>query len=233
MNFSLLLGPVFFLDFEVPERISFGGGQRLAIQRLPGGGRVIDAMGRDDADLVWSGIFTGPDAADRARLLDALRVQGAVLPLTWDAFFYSVVIARFEAEYAHANWVPYKLTCTVLRDEAASAAAPGSDLAGSVLADLASASGAIDTGAATVAITAAEATSRGTAGYAAATVAVSALATQLNTTIATNETTLSAASLATAAGLTQAADAAGTLAAATRARGYVARATVNLANAGT
>jgi hypothetical protein len=233
MNGSLLLGPVFFLDFEVPERIAFGGGQRLAIHRLPGGGRVIDAMGRDDADLVWSGIFTGPEAADRARLLDALRVQGAVLPLTWDAFFYSVVIARFDAEYAHPNWVPYKITCTVLRDEATGVAAPVTDLSGSVFADLASAGRAIDTTAATVALAAAGATSRGTATYAAATTAVSALATQLNAAAATAEATLSATPLNTATGLTQAADAAGTLAAATRASGYVARAAVNLANAST
>jgi hypothetical protein len=230
---SLLLGPVLFLSFEVPERIAFGGSQRLAIHRLPGGGRVIDALGRDDADIVWSGVFTGPDAADRARLLDALRADGAVLPLTWDAFYYSVVIARFEADYAHVNWVPYKLTCTVLRDEAASAAIASSDLAGGLSADLASASVGIDASVAIAALAQPGATSRGTSSYAAAVVAVGGLTTQLAATLAASEASLTAASLATASGLSAAAAAAGTLAATTQAQGFVSRASVNLANAST
>lgn len=83
----LVLGPVAFADFEIPERIAFGGTQRLAVHKLPGGLRVIDALGRDDRELTWSGIFAGPDATARSRLLDLLRARGAVLPLTWDVFF--------------------------------------------------------------------------------------------------------------------------------------------------
>jgi hypothetical protein len=228
---SLLLGPVLFLDFEVPERIAFGGAQRLAVHHLPGGGRVIDALGRDDADIAWSGTFSGPDAPDRARLLDVLRAQGAVLPLTWDAFFYAVVIARFEADYAHPNWVPYKLTCTVLRDEAASPAIAPPDLGSDLLADLATAAAAIDTSQAIGLLQAKGATSRGTAAYAAAVTAVSGLSASLASTIATADTILAATPLATQAGLGQAADTAGTLAAATQANGFVGRAAVNLANA--
>ena len=90
-DFSLTLGPVAFAGFELPSSITIGGHQRLAIHRLPGGLRIIDALGPDPADIAFSGIFTGPDAADRARLLDALRVAGAALPLAWDAFMYTVV----------------------------------------------------------------------------------------------------------------------------------------------
>src|ERR1700759_4325505 len=99
MTDFLLLGSVTFQDFELPPRIVFGGAQRLAIHRLPGGARVIDAMGRDDGEISWSGAFSGADAADRARQLDLVRAQGAVLPLAWDAFAYLVVIARFAADY--------------------------------------------------------------------------------------------------------------------------------------
>ena len=98
-DFSLTLGPVAFAGFELPSSITIGGRQRLAIHRLPGGIRVIDALGPDPADIAFSGIFTGPDAADRARLLDALRVTGASLPLAWDAFLYTVIIENFEADY--------------------------------------------------------------------------------------------------------------------------------------
>src|SRR5690242_17085448 len=82
----LVLGPVAFSDFEVPERIRFGGAQRLTVHKLPGGARVIDALGPDDTELGWSGIFAGPDATERALLLDQLRVRGAVLPLkSWNS----------------------------------------------------------------------------------------------------------------------------------------------------
>ena len=91
----LVLGPLLLQDFEVPERISWGGAQRLAVHRLPGGARVIDAMGRDDAQIAWTGIFSGADGGARARLVDLMRADGSVWPLTWDNFFYSVVIAEF------------------------------------------------------------------------------------------------------------------------------------------
>jgi hypothetical protein len=217
----------------LPERIGFGGTQRLAVHRLPGGGRVIDALGRDDADIAWSGIFTGPDASARARLLDGMRVAGAALPLTWDAFYYTVLIERFEAQYAHPTWVPYKLSCTVLRDEAAPVAIATPDLVGSLLADLTVAAVATDTSAAVAAIAASGATNRGTAAYAAADGAVRAASVGLDATIATSGAMLATAEPNTAAGLDRAADTAGTLAAAALASGYVRRAAVNLAAAGT
>jgi hypothetical protein len=85
----LLFGPVLFQDFELPASITWGGAHSLAIHRLPGGARIIDAMGRDDADITWSGIFSGEDASFRARALDLMRAEGSVWPLTWDSFFYS------------------------------------------------------------------------------------------------------------------------------------------------
>jgi hypothetical protein len=115
----LSLGPISFQAFELPGSISWGGAQQLAIHRLPGGTRIIDAMGRDDADIMWSGVFTGPDAAARARLLDLMRSEGNCWSLTWDSFFYSVIVARFEADQQRPNWIPYKISCCVLRDEAA------------------------------------------------------------------------------------------------------------------
>src|SRR4051812_20099813 len=106
----LLLGPVVFQDFEIPSGVNFGGKQRLALHRLPGGERVIDALGRDDAEIGFSGIFTGPDATLRARSLDELRSAGVMLPLTWDIFYYTVLISDFHADYRNGSWNPYSLT---------------------------------------------------------------------------------------------------------------------------
>ena len=103
---ALLLGPIVFQDFEIPSGINFGGRQRLALHRLPGGFRVIDALGRDDAQISFAGIFTGSDATLRARSLDELRVAGIALPLTWDVLFYTVLISDFHADYRNGWWIP-------------------------------------------------------------------------------------------------------------------------------
>ena len=140
-NTTLLLGPVVFQDFEVPCGINFGGKQRLAVHRLPGGVRVIDALGRDDADICFAGIFCGDDATLRARLMDEMRASGALLPLTWDVFFYTVVISQFQADYATTNWIPYRITCTVLRDEASALIEAALSLGATVLSDIGTAVG--------------------------------------------------------------------------------------------
>lgn len=137
----LVLGPVAFHDFEVPERITFGGTQKLAVHELPGGGRVIDVMGAQSADLVWSGVFSGADASERARLLDSLRLLGAQVALTWDVFAYIVVVERLEAEYSSPWWIPYHLTCKVVQDPIADLVGLGATLVSQVVSDIVTAAG--------------------------------------------------------------------------------------------
>jgi len=225
MSDYLLLGPVLFQDFEVPAQIGFGGAQRLAVHVLPGGARVIDAMGRDDADIVWSGAFSGPDGADRARLLDLLRAEGGVLPLAWDAFCYLVVIARFEANYQHVNWVPYRLVCKVVQDQTQAAVALAVSLATGLASDLAAAGSVAS--AALAAVAASGATAAGSAAYAAATGSVAAAAAQIAAGMA-----VAGSSLLAAGDPASAAAAAGSLASLADAQGYVGRAQANLVNAG-
>ena len=122
---SLILGPVVFRNFEIPERINFGGQQQLTVHKLIGGGRVVDAMGADPSDRTWSGRFQGRDATMRARLLDSLCAAGASLPLTWGGFFYLVVIRSFEAQYERFYQILYKISVTVVSD-------PAGQIAGSV-----------------------------------------------------------------------------------------------------
>jgi hypothetical protein len=117
-NVVVTLGDVSFQDFEVPEKISFGGTQRLAVQELIGGGRVVDALGYDDGEISFSGIFSGDDAAQRAQTLDTERAAGAVLALFWDQYFYNVVIAEFAADYEKPWWIPFALRCIVASDPA-------------------------------------------------------------------------------------------------------------------
>lgn len=242
----LVLGPVAFSDFEIPERIQFGGAQRLAVHKLPGGQRVIDALGRDDCEITWCGIFAGPDATERARLLDLLRAQGALLPLTWDVFFYTAVICSFEAEYSKNWWIPYRITCTVLRDEAGGLidfpVAPGnqppSDIAAAAV--LTSGTG-IDLSPLQAAIAAPAATTPGSAAYLAAQGIAGQAQAQIGSDLAAAEAQLSAAAPAAVpmgqgsvnagiAAIGEAAKAAAQLGVLAAARGYLGRAIVNLAN---
>jgi hypothetical protein len=236
MATNLLLGAVLFQSFELPARIRWGGAQRLKVHRLPGGARVIDAMGRDDAQITWSGVFSGPGAGDRARLLDVMRAGGAVWPLSWDSFFYSAVIAEFRADYARVNWIPYRIACTVLRDETAALLNGAASLAADALADLslaASAGSSVDFSGALAAMAVPEAETVGTAAYGAAVVSVSGAAAQIAAGVSAGEAALAVTSLGDAVGLGQAGAVCGNLAALTNARGYVMRTQANLQNAST
>jgi hypothetical protein len=129
---------------EVPEKINFGGKQRVAVQALIGGGRVISVLGIDDGEISFSGIFTGADAADRAQILDVARALGATLPLVWDRFFYAVVISEFTAEYRKPNLIPFTIHCEVVTDPVAALAAMAAPFASLVGNDLTAAAALSD-----------------------------------------------------------------------------------------
>lgn len=113
----LQLGAFAFASFEVPEEIRFGGTQRLSVKELVGGKRVLDAMGRADRPLEWSGLFTGQDASARAQFLDSLRVGGLPQDLSWGQFKYQVVVRDFEASYQRFYRIPYHIVCEVSADQ--------------------------------------------------------------------------------------------------------------------
>lgn len=222
-DFSLTLGPVAFAGFELPSSITLGGRQRLAIHRLPGGLRIIDALGADPADLAWSGIFTGPDAAIRARTLDTLRITGTPLPLAWDAFLYTIVIESFEADYRSPWWIPYRISCAVVRDEAAALIAGVIGLLPGITVDLAAAG--TYAAAAAIAIGTNGATTVGTGAYASATQSLGNTVISIDAQIAAAEPTIQAVDVPAAA------EACGNLAQLTAARAYAARAARNLSTA--
>jgi hypothetical protein len=137
----LILGPVVFEQFEVPEQINFGGWQRIAVHRLVGGGRVIDAMGPEEPEISFEGVFSGSTSVLRARSLDVLRRTGEPIPLIWDSFYYTVLVRQFTAMYTSATWIPYSVSCAVIRDEAAGLVDMAVDLTATVLGDIVNAAG--------------------------------------------------------------------------------------------
>ena len=138
---ALSLGGVVFTGFEIPETINFGGDQRLTVHKLPGGARVIDSLGPDDADIRWAGRFRGAGSEQRGMLLDYMRRQGRKVLLAWGLHRYQVVIRQFEANYQNPFEIPYSITCTVVLDESQVVAKAAFGLAESLVSDLAAATG--------------------------------------------------------------------------------------------
>lgn len=132
------LGGVAFEEFEVPEALPFGGSQMLAVKKLIGGQRSIDAMGDDDVPIEWSGRFRGANAVTRAKALDAKRKAGKALRLTWAEFAYDVVIQDFFPVYMRGGLeIPYRIVCVVISTPDADT---GPDAHQMILADAATAS---------------------------------------------------------------------------------------------
>jgi hypothetical protein len=237
---ALVLGPVLFQDFEIPDRIGFGGNQRLAVHDMPGGQRVIDALGPTPTDIAWQGIFSGQDATLRARTLDTLRIQAAVLTLSWDVFFYSVVIRSFEATYRNATWVPYQLRVSVLTDAALLAPELIGDLVDDALGDAASAAefasmSDIDLSMLQTSLSVSGATVLHTGAYLSATVALTSAQTSVQTGLDGADASLGiyASGLSSVADVAGMINAAGNAAALSVSNAYLGRLGANMLNAGT
>lgn len=118
----VILGGVVFDSFAIPEKINFGGKQTLAVHKLIGGQRIIDAMGADPAPITWSGKFRGGAALGNAQAIDAMRIAGSPVSLSWLGLTYTVVVSEFKAETEKFYEVPYTVTCEVVTDPSQSAA---------------------------------------------------------------------------------------------------------------
>jgi hypothetical protein len=244
-NVALLLGPIAFRNFEVPASINIGGAQRLAIHRLPGGARVIDALGRDDSDISFSGTFSGPDATLRARSIDEIRAAGLFMPLTWDVFFYSVIINKFEADYRSGWWIPYRISCTIVCAGASSVVASVISLADDALSDVTTACNfatvvGVDLSDTQSALGMPDAAVKGTATYSSTLATLACASALVGTGIAQAEVTFANASWPADGEIPSAAGtldgivlAAQQICSLTVAQAYVGRAAINLANAST
>jgi hypothetical protein len=94
-----------------------GGNQAMVVHKLPGGSRVIDTLGPDEADVVWRGQFYGNNAYSTALALDAMRAAGQVVSLTWGGQFRSVIVSNFIYRVRRMPvWVEYSIVCTVYQN---------------------------------------------------------------------------------------------------------------------
>ena len=140
-NFGyVVLGGVEFTDLEIPASIKWGGKQSLKVHEFPGGGRSVDAVGRQDIPLTWSGFLMGSGGKQKALLLDELRVAGQPVTLAWGQHLYLVYVEDFTFDEM-AYHTSYRINCVVVKDFSAALVTPLSGLAQLVGADL---QGALD-----------------------------------------------------------------------------------------
>lgn len=109
------IGTVRLTGAGVPDEIVLGGDQRLVIHELPGGGRAVDVLGAQDRAIVWTGVFVGEDALQRALELDQLRRDGDSQTLAFETFQIDVMIERFRYGYARGGHaIAYEIRCQPL-----------------------------------------------------------------------------------------------------------------------
>lgn len=115
----LILGGVVFDAFSTPSAMGAGGKQDLVVHKLPGGSRVIDTLGPDEDNIVWSGEFFGDDAYANALVLDGMRAAGQVVPLIFGGQTRQVIIDSFTYKVRRMPvWVEYSVSCTVFSNPA-------------------------------------------------------------------------------------------------------------------
>ena len=235
----VVLGPVVFEGHEVPSRIGIGGAHAVTIHRLPGGGRIVDAMGVDDSAISWGGFFTGPFAATRARLVDAMRQSGELVGLSFGDYAFNVIVVHFEYDLQDRGaLIAYRIRTETIPDAVAQTEDSQGDVVSSLFTDIASATTALAgfgltaTQAAVSSVTNAIAlpgSATSPANLAAVGLALQAASGAIRSSIVGAANALPTAEdgvpfgIATSGGLSAATAAAGSLAAATQAAGYVNR----------
>ena len=111
----LTIGSYIFSNLEVPEKIVVRSKTRLVVHQLGSGSSIVDALGEEPEIVSFSGIFAGENAEARARPIEAIRSNSAPVPLVWGSRTLQVVIQRFELTYVSNRWIPYKISCYVLK----------------------------------------------------------------------------------------------------------------------
>ena len=133
-NLPVTLGALELTGFEVPDSYDRAGTMQPVVHRLIGGGRVVQLLGPDPGRRRLQGSFTGPDATERAQLLEAMRDEGGRTILTVGVWQEFVVVTSVVLRYsAQGSIVQYLLEAEPLLGSAAGLIAT----AAAVLADVA------------------------------------------------------------------------------------------------
>jgi len=155
----VILGTVSLTGMEVPDMMRVGGQQRLAIHNLPGGEKLIDVVGNDDARLELSGRFVGSSALERAQAVEAIRNQGRPVIFSVAGLSWRVFVFDYAYDYsAKGAVIGYRLTLERQEKPGNRGIATSKSLSGLVGDDIGNAISGLTTAVSNVATTAADAT---------------------------------------------------------------------------
>jgi hypothetical protein len=119
---GVVIGGIALSGRNAPTTMPFGGTQKVTRQELPGGVLVLDLMGAFDRNIDFSGTLRDYGAVAIARRLDALRVAGQPVTLTWADFTRQIVIETCDCDYQRMGYeVPYHIVAHVIPSPAAQA----------------------------------------------------------------------------------------------------------------
>ena len=91
--------------------------QHMAVHRLPGGARVVDTLGPDEADIRFTGVMYNDNAYGVSDTLDALRLAGTQVPLMFAGRFYLVIVAKTKVDIRRfPQLVSYDVACLVTQN---------------------------------------------------------------------------------------------------------------------
>jgi hypothetical protein len=114
---TLVLGGIAFDGYSTPHAMMGGGAQAMVVHKLPGGARVIDTLGPDEADITWDGFFFGNDSYTTALALDGMRASGSVVALSWGGQYRTVIVKNFIYKVRRLPvWVEYAITLEVYQN---------------------------------------------------------------------------------------------------------------------
>ena len=241
-SLPVVLGPLDLTGLEVPDAFDRSGTMQPMVHRLIGGGRIVQLLGQDPGRRRLQGYFTGPDATERAQLLEALRDAGLRVPLAIGVWQEIVVVTSVVLRYAaRGGVVQYLLEAEPLPGGAVGLVATAAAILASAGAQIASAATyAALLGSSSLVSGLASAASAVTASQSLMTIPsidLAPVSSMLGTSIATSETAI--ASIVTAApessivngptALMSALSATGSMAASVGAQSYAACASSSLA----
>ena len=111
----VVLGSLDLTGLEVPDAYDRSATMQPMVHRLIGGGRIVQLLGQDPGRRRLQGYFTGPDATERAQLLEALRDSGLRVPLAIGVWQEIVVVTSVVLRYAaRGSVVQYLLEAEAL-----------------------------------------------------------------------------------------------------------------------
>ena len=119
MSDHVIIGSFVLDGWAAPPAMCGGGHHAMAVHKLPGGSRVIDTLGPDDADITIAGQLYDANAHRTCLALDAMRAAGTQVPLIWGGQFFMVVVVEFRyivRRYPHL--IDYAITCMVASNPA-------------------------------------------------------------------------------------------------------------------